>query len=118
MRVANRELGTVQSFTDDGRMSLQMDNGQSVSIDPREHPHLDHGNAVTSHSSHGQTAARVLINIDTEVGAKRPHQQPNGLGLHLAWSVRRTDLYQRPRETARSAQLRYIAPERPCSKDV
>jgi ATP-dependent exoDNAse (exonuclease V) alpha subunit len=70
LKVANRELGTVQSITDDGRMSLQMDRGPSVSIDPREHPHLDHGYAVTSHSSQGQTADRVLINIDTELGAK------------------------------------------------
>jgi conjugative relaxase-like TrwC/TraI family protein len=70
LKVANRELGTVQSFTDDGRMTLQMDRGPSVSIDPREHPHLDHGYAVTSHSSQGQTADRVLINIDTELGAK------------------------------------------------
>jgi hypothetical protein len=70
LKVANRELGTVQGFTDDGRMSLQMDSGRSVSIDPREHPHLDHGYAVTSHSSQGQTADRVLINIDTDLGAK------------------------------------------------
>jgi conjugative relaxase-like TrwC/TraI family protein len=70
LKVANRELGTVQSFTDDGRMNLKMDGGRSVSIDPREHPHLDHGYAVTSHSSQGQTADRVLINIDTELGAK------------------------------------------------
>ena len=70
LKVANRELGTVQRITDDGRMSLQMDGGRSVSIDPREHPHLDHGYAVTSHSSQGQTADRVLINIDTELGAK------------------------------------------------
>jgi len=34
------------------------------------HPHLDHGYVVTSHSSQGQTADRVLINIDTELGAK------------------------------------------------
>jgi len=70
LKVANRELGTIQSFTDDGRMSLRMDGGRSVSIDPREHPHLDHGYAVTSHSSQGQTADRVLIHIDTELGAK------------------------------------------------
>jgi ATP-dependent exoDNAse (exonuclease V) alpha subunit len=70
LKVANREVGTVQSFTDDGGMSLQMDGGRSVSMDPREYPHLDHGYAVTSHSSQGQTADRVLINIDTELGAK------------------------------------------------
>ena len=70
LKVANRELGTIQSVTDDGRMALKMDSGRSVSIDPKEHPHLDHGYAVTSHSSQGQTADRVLIHIDTELGAK------------------------------------------------
>ena len=60
----------MQSITDDGRIGLKMDGGRSVSIDPREHPHLDHGYAVTSHSSQGQTADRVLIHIDTELGAK------------------------------------------------
>jgi hypothetical protein len=70
LKIANRELGTVQSITDDGRMSLRLDSGRSVSIDPREHPHLDHGYAVTSHSSQGQTADRVLIHIDTELGAR------------------------------------------------
>jgi hypothetical protein len=70
LKIANRELGTVQSITDDGRMSIQLDSGRSVSIDPREHPHLDHGYAATSHSSQGQTADRVLINIDTEMGTK------------------------------------------------
>ena len=70
LKVANRELGTIQSVTYDGRMALKMDTGRTVSIDPREYPHLDHGYAVTSHSSQGQTADRVLINIDTELGAK------------------------------------------------
>jgi hypothetical protein len=47
-----------------------MDSGRSAGIDPTEHPHIDHGYAVTSHSSQGQTADRVLIHIDTELGAK------------------------------------------------
>lgn len=51
-------------------MTLKMDSGRSVEIDPAKHPHLDHGYAVTSHSSQGQTADRVLINVDTELGAK------------------------------------------------
>ncbi len=41
-----------------------------MQLDPREHPHLDHGYAVTSHSSQGQTAERVLIHVDTELAAK------------------------------------------------
>jgi ATP-dependent exoDNAse (exonuclease V) alpha subunit len=28
-----------------------MDGGRAVELDPRKHPHLDHGYAMTSHSS-------------------------------------------------------------------
>jgi ATP-dependent exoDNAse (exonuclease V) alpha subunit len=45
-----------------------MDSGRDVAFNIREHPHLDHGYAVTSHSSQGQTAERVLIHVDTELG--------------------------------------------------
>ena len=69
-KVANRELGTVEVIKADGQMRLKMDGGRDVQLDPREHPHLDHGYAVTSHSSQGQTAERVLIHVDTELAAK------------------------------------------------
>jgi conjugative relaxase-like TrwC/TraI family protein len=68
--VANRELGTITSIGADKPIALKMENGRSVDIDPVKHPHLDHGYAVTSHSSQGQTAARVLVHVDTELGAK------------------------------------------------
>ncbi len=32
----------------------------------QDHPHIDYGYAVTSHSSQGVTSDRVLIHIDTE----------------------------------------------------
>ena len=70
LKAANRELGTVQGIGQDGRLSLKMDGGRELQLDPRLHPHLDHGYAVTSHSSQGQTADRVLIHVDTELGAK------------------------------------------------
>jgi ATP-dependent exoDNAse (exonuclease V) alpha subunit len=73
LHMANRELGTIQSVNKDGRLSLKMDGGHRgrvVKLDPLRHPHLDHGYAVTSHSSQGQTADRVLIHVDTELGAK------------------------------------------------
>ena len=70
MKVANRELGTVEAINPDGQMRLKMDGGRDVQLDPREHPHLDHGYAVTIHSSQGQTAERVLIHVDTELAAK------------------------------------------------
>jgi ATP-dependent exoDNAse (exonuclease V) alpha subunit len=65
--VANRDLGTLQSFDPDGRLTLRMDNGKEVSFDPRSMRHFDHGYAVTSHSSQGLTSQRVLVNMDTEV---------------------------------------------------
>jgi conjugative relaxase-like TrwC/TraI family protein len=70
LKVANRELGTIESIGEDGRLRLKMDGGRTVELDPRKWPHLDHGYAMTSHSSQGQTADRVLIHVDTELGAK------------------------------------------------
>ena len=35
----------------------------------KDHPHLDYGYAVTSHSSQGQTADRVSIHADTKESA-------------------------------------------------
>jgi len=70
LKLANREQGTVEGIGQDGRMSLKMDGGRQVEIDSLKYPHLDHGYAVTSHSSQGQTADRVLIHVDTELGAK------------------------------------------------
>jgi conjugative relaxase-like TrwC/TraI family protein len=70
LKIANRELGTVEAIGQNGQMRLKMDGGRDVQFDPREHPHLDHGYAVTSHSSQGQTAERVLIHVDTELAAK------------------------------------------------
>jgi ATP-dependent exoDNAse (exonuclease V) alpha subunit len=70
LKVANRELGTVEAIGEDGQMRLKMDGGRDVQLDPYQHPHLDHGYAVTSHSSQGQTAERVLIHVDTELAVK------------------------------------------------
>jgi ATP-dependent exoDNAse (exonuclease V) alpha subunit len=70
LRVANRELGTIESIDGDGRLWLKIDGGRMVELDPHKHPHLDHGYAMTSYSSQGQTADRVLIHVDTELGAK------------------------------------------------
>jgi len=70
LKVANRELGTIESIEEDGRLRLKMDRGRADELDPHKHPHLDHGYAMTSHSSQGQTADRVLIHLDTELGAK------------------------------------------------
>ena len=70
MKIANRELGTVENIAPDGTMRLKLDNGRSMDYEPQRHPHLDHGYAVTSYSSQGQTTERVLIHVDTDLAAK------------------------------------------------
>ncbi len=70
LKVANRELGSIEGISPDGAMTLKLDNGREMSFDPQRHPHFDHGYAVTSYSSQGQTADRVLIHVDTELAAK------------------------------------------------
>jgi len=66
LRVANRELGTIEKINNAGDVQVRMDSGHEVAFNIRDHPHVDHGYAVTSHSSQGQTAERVLIHVDTE----------------------------------------------------
>jgi conjugative relaxase-like TrwC/TraI family protein len=65
--VGNRDLGTVQQIDKDRQLSVKMDNGKAVSFDANQMQHFDHGYAVTSHSSQGLTAKRVLVNIDSHV---------------------------------------------------
>jgi ATP-dependent exoDNAse (exonuclease V) alpha subunit len=70
LKVANRELGVIEAIDRAGRLSLKMDSGRSLEVDPNKHPHLDYGYAMTSHSSQGQTTNHVLIHVDTELAAK------------------------------------------------
>jgi ATP-dependent exoDNAse (exonuclease V) alpha subunit len=70
LKVSNRELGTIKQIGQDGRLSLKMDSSRRVELDPQRPLHLDYGYAMTSHSSQGQTADRVLIHVDTELSAK------------------------------------------------
>ena len=63
--VANRELGTVDRIDTSGQVRVQLDSGRRVAFTLEAYPHLDYGYAVTSHSSQGQTADRVLVDVDT-----------------------------------------------------
>ncbi|MGO8758052.1 MAG: MobF family relaxase [Terracidiphilus sp.] len=67
--VANRDLGTIQQIGEAGKITVRMDGDKekAVTFDPAEMQHFDHGYAVTSHSSQGLTAERVLVNMDTNV---------------------------------------------------
>ena len=70
LQVANRELGTIQKIDEAGDVAIRLDSGRDVQFNVGEHPHLDHGYAITSHSSQGQPAERVLIHVDTEKGVQ------------------------------------------------
>ena len=65
--VANRDMAAIEAIHPDGRLSVRLDNTRQIEFNPNEHRHLDHGYAVTSHSSQGLTAERVLIQADTKV---------------------------------------------------
>ena len=65
--IANRDLGTITAL-EKRSITVRMDgkSGREVTFDPTEFRQLDHGYAVTSHSSQGLTADRVIANIDTD----------------------------------------------------
>ena len=65
--VANRDLAVIESIAPDGRITARLDNNRQIEFNAKEHRHFDHGYAVTSHSSQGLTAERVLVNADTGV---------------------------------------------------
>jgi conjugative relaxase-like TrwC/TraI family protein len=65
--VANRDLAIIEAIHPDGRLSARLDNNRLIEFNASEHRHFDHGYAVTSHSSQGLTAERVLIHADTSV---------------------------------------------------
>ena len=63
------DLVAVQRIVENSTMTVRMDGGKdrTVTFDPAEMRHFDHGYAVTSHSSQGLTSERVLVNMDTNV---------------------------------------------------
>jgi conjugative relaxase-like TrwC/TraI family protein len=65
--VANRDMAAIEAIHPDGRLSARLDTNRQIEFNPNEHRHLDHGYAVTSHSSQGLTAERVLVHADTSV---------------------------------------------------
>jgi hypothetical protein len=68
LAVSNRDMGTIERI-DSNQISVKMDGAKqrTVAFDAAQMRHFDHGYAVTSHSSQGLTADRVLVNMDTKV---------------------------------------------------
>jgi conjugative relaxase-like TrwC/TraI family protein len=71
LKIANRELGTIESIDGSGNLGIKLDSGREVRFNLEENRHLDYGYAVTSHSSQGATADRVLIHIDSEAAHEK-----------------------------------------------
>src|SRR5207248_4066116 len=69
--VPNRELGTVERVDGHGRLDVSWDSGRTSSFEADERRHLDYGYAVTSHSSQGQTAGRVLVHVETDRASEK-----------------------------------------------
>jgi hypothetical protein len=65
LRIANREQGTVRMIESLGSVQVQLDSGRRVTLDQSTARHVDYGYAVTSYSSQGLTAGRVLVHADT-----------------------------------------------------
>jgi conjugative relaxase-like TrwC/TraI family protein len=65
--VANRDLAVIESIHPDGRVIAVLSDNRRIEFNAREHPHFDHGYAVTSHSSQGLTAERVVVHAETSV---------------------------------------------------
>jgi ATP-dependent exoDNAse (exonuclease V) alpha subunit len=63
-RVANGELAIITKIGDE-ELTVELDSGREVTFEQQRFRHIDHGYAVTSHSSQGTTVDRVLINADT-----------------------------------------------------
>lgn len=77
--IANRDLGTVEKIEANGDMKIRLDSDREVRLNIRDPQHVDYGYAVTSHSSQGQTADRVLIHVDTE------QAHPNLINSRMAY---------------------------------
>ena len=71
LRVANREMGTIERIDGAGNLQLRLDSGRAVAFNLKQNRHLDYGYAVTSHSSQGQTVDRVLVHVDTEQASEK-----------------------------------------------
>lgn len=62
-RIANRELGRIEKIDSAGNIRLRLESGKTAQFNLREHPHLDHGYAMTSYTSQGQTVDRVIVHV-------------------------------------------------------
>jgi ATP-dependent exoDNAse (exonuclease V) alpha subunit len=79
--IASRQLGTVEQVAPKGNLQIRLERGRDAHFNVHEHPHLDYGYALISHSSQGATADRVLVHVDTE---QAPDQLVNSRLAYVA----------------------------------
>jgi conjugative relaxase-like TrwC/TraI family protein len=65
--VANRDLAFIESIGPGSHIAARLDNERRIEFSAEEYRHFDHGYAITSHSSQGLTADRVLVHVDLTV---------------------------------------------------
>lgn len=73
-RIVNGELGTITKIEPE-QLHVALDNGREITFDTATFRHIDHGYAVTSHSSQGLTVDRVLLNADTRESLQLPNDR-------------------------------------------
>jgi conjugative relaxase-like TrwC/TraI family protein len=118
-RIVNGELGSISKIEPE-HLRVALDSGREVSFDPQQFRHIDHGYAVTSHSSQGLTVDRVLINADT----RESFRLLNDRMAYVAVSRAReealiyTDSTQNLRETLNRATNKEMALEATNSKSL
>jgi hypothetical protein len=102
LKIANRELGTITAIDESGKMTLRLDSGRDLRIDPQRHPHLDHGYAVTSYSGH-PTPPWLLADCH------RSHRQADSVGSE----IRPCKLGRQAPRVLQSAKPSHFQPQRP-----
>ncbi len=71
LNVTNRQLATVEAIGSGGGLTLKLDQTQRTVVVDSPRKHVDLGYVLTSHSSQGQTADRVLVHVDTDQAGER-----------------------------------------------
>jgi ATP-dependent exoDNAse (exonuclease V) alpha subunit len=110
---------------------VRLDSGKRIEFSPDKQRHFDHGYALTSHSSQGLTADRVLVHVDTAqahrdlinarmayVSVSRArcdaHIYTNdaaNLATELGRDVSKRSAIERQKETRRDVEHLPLAPE-------
>jgi DNA primase catalytic core len=95
VKAANRQIGTVDALDDGGNVTVRLDvaEGKPEKVlrwNLEEMAHLDHGYVMTSYTSQGATADKVIIQIDTD--APGAHKLLNEQLAYVAASRGRHDV--------------------------